>query len=44
MTQQIESTLYIDRQAQIPGGYCPRCGGELYAPSFTCLRCDGEAP
>lgn len=44
MPDEIESTLYIDIQAQIPGGFCPICGGELYAPSFACLRCDEATP
>lgn len=39
MTATIESTLYIDPQAAKPSGFCPTCGGELYAPSHLCLRC-----
>ena len=39
MTITIEPNLYIDPQAQRPGGYCERCGGELYAPSMICSRC-----
>jgi uncharacterized membrane protein YccC len=35
----IEQNLYIDPQAQAPAGYCEICGGELYAPSMLCSRC-----
>lgn len=40
MCSSIEPTLYIDPQAAIPTGFCPDCGGELYAPSQHCLRCE----
>jgi hypothetical protein len=36
----IEQTLFIDEQAQKPSGFCERCGGELYAPSYVCSRCE----
>lgn len=36
----IEQTLYIDNQAQKPACFCRRCGGERYAPSLICLRCE----
>lgn len=36
----IEQTLFIDPQAQIPAAYCPVCGGERYAPSLVCSRCE----
>ena len=36
----IESTLYIDPQAQTPAAYCPICGGALYPPGLYCLRCE----
>lgn len=39
MTVTIESALYIDPQAAKPSGFCPTCGGELYAPGNNCLRC-----
>lgn len=42
MTDMIQGTLYIDPQAQIPSGFCRRCGGELYAPSLICARCERE--
>ena len=42
MSTKIESVLYIDIQTQPPAGFCPECGGELYAPSLICLRCEGE--
>ena len=29
-----------DPQQKRAAGYCPECGGELYAPSFTCSRCE----
>ena len=41
---QVEQILYIDEQAQIPAGYCPRCHGALYAPSCICLRCGEDEP
>lgn len=40
MVTTIESTLYIDIQAQKPAAFCPRCCGERYAPSLICLRCE----
>ena len=39
MAVSIESTLYIDPQTAKPSGFCPDCGGELYAPGNDCLRC-----
>lgn len=39
MAITIESTLYIDQQAATPSGFCPNCGGEVYAPGNSCLRC-----
>ena len=42
MSTNLESVLYIDPGAQIPAGYCPECGSELYAPSLVCLRCERE--
>lgn len=42
MSTKIESVLYIDIQKQIPAGFCSHCGGELYAPSLVCLRCEGR--
>ncbi len=44
MSKSIEPTLYIDPQAQIPAGSCPRCGGEVYAPGCVCLRCQRAQP
>ena len=40
MIEEIQGTLYTDPQAQVPAGYCPRCGGAVYQPSLTCLRCE----
>lgn len=40
MSVVIEETLYFDPQAAIPAGYCPVCGGELYAIGGICLRCE----
>lgn len=40
MSTNIESTLYIDPGAQKHAGFCHRCGGEIYAPSLICLRCE----
>ena len=40
MSTKIESVLYIDDQREPPADYCPECGGELYAPSLICLRCE----
>lgn len=46
MAITIESTLYIDPQTQPAAGRCEYCGGELYAPSLICGRCErkGFAP
>ena len=35
----IEATLYIDLQAARPAAFCRVCGGELYFPGGSCLRC-----
>lgn len=40
MTITIEQALYIDPQAEVPAGCCQQCGGELYAPSLVCSRCE----
>lgn len=42
--QQIEPMLYLDPQAAIPARFCPVCGGECYAPSLVCLRCERRQP
>ncbi|HIT34249.1 MAG TPA: hypothetical protein IAC31_06460 [Candidatus Faecousia intestinigallinarum] len=44
MHQNVESTLFSDPQAVRPAGYCPLCGGALYPPSLTCLRCERRRP
>ncbi len=36
----IEPVLYLDLQAAVPGCHCDRCGGECYAPTLRCLRCE----
>ena len=41
MNRELESTLYIDPQAQPPANFCPVCGGELYLPGLHCIRCEG---
>ena len=41
MTRKIAPGLYIDPQDQIPAGFCPRCGCELYLPGLHCIRCEG---
>ena len=33
--------LFIDPQTLPPAAFCPCCGGERYAPSLRCLRCEG---
>ena len=38
--QWIEPMLYVDPQAEKPACFCPRCGGECYAPGCICLRCE----
>jgi len=35
-----ESILYFDPQSVQPAQFCPRCGGECYAPSLICIRCE----
>lgn len=42
MQNNIEPTLYIDTQAQVPADFCPRCRGALYRPGLYCLRCGDE--
>ena len=44
MENIIESTLYIDLQAQKPVAFCPVCRGELYSPDGLCLRCERRKP
>ena len=36
----MEGTLFYDPQAAVPASVCPRCGGECYAPSLVCIRCE----
>ena len=36
----IEQALYFDPQAEIPAGFCVRCGGCLYRPTLRCIRCE----
>ena len=40
----IEPILYTDPQAIPPKEFCPLCGGALYAPSLTCIRCGRDMP
>ena len=42
--KEIESGLFADPQAEKPACFCPVCGGELYLPSLTCLRCERRQP
>ncbi len=44
MENIIESTLYIDPQAQKPVGFCTVCKSELYSPEGLCLRCERRQP
>lgn len=44
MILQIEPMLYPDPQAAIPACFCSVCGGERYAPSLVCLRCERRQP
>jgi hypothetical protein len=39
MNVTIKKDYFKDPQDQIPAGYCPDCGGELYRPSCSCDRC-----
>ena len=42
--EQIMGTLFSDPQDQRPACFCPRCGGERYAPSLVCSRCERDRP
>ena len=42
--QKIQDMLFVDIQDQKPACFCPRCGGECYAPSLICGRCEGVVP
>jgi hypothetical protein len=44
MTSLTEPMLFIDIQSLPPADYCPVCGGERYAPSLICLRCERRKP
>ena len=44
MATSMEAVLYTDPQAQPPRGFCPVCGGEIYAPEGDCLRCRRRWP
>lgn len=37
----IQIKFMIDPQTLPPAAFCPICGGECYAPSLRCLRCEG---
>lgn len=39
----METTLYYDPQMAVPAAVCPNCGGECYAPSLLCIRCERSA-
>lgn len=41
--KEIEQVLYVDPQAEKAVILCPVCGGERYAPTFFCLRCERRA-
>ena len=36
----IEPMLYVDEQSLPPAARCEVCGGEVYPPTLTCLRCE----
>ena len=38
---QVTYLFLTDPQEVPPAAFCPRCGGEQYAPSLVCLRCEG---
>lgn len=40
MLPQIEPMLYPDPQKEKMFFFCSFCGGECYAPSFYCPRCE----
>ena len=40
MIRFLEPMLYIDAQAEKPVCLCEKCGGECYAPSLVCIRCE----
>ena len=42
MKVTIEPMLYFDLQDRKPDCYCDRCGGERYAPSLICSRCERD--
>ena len=44
MVISTEAILYTDPQAQTPHGFCPVCGGEIYAADGICLRCRRRWP
>ena len=39
----MEEILFLDPQAAIPACFCPQCGGECYAPTLACNRCERRA-
>ena len=41
MNRDVVPNLYMDIQDQPAADFCPLCGGELYLPGLTCLRCEG---
>ena len=36
----MESVLFYDPQAEVPGCFCPVCGSECYRPGLNCIRCE----
>lgn len=44
MMTVIEPVLFVDEQSLPPGAFCETCRGELYPPTFTCLRCERRKP
>ena len=42
--EQIKSSLFTDPQEEHPAAFCEICGGALYLPSLTCIRCERRQP
>ena len=41
---KIKGTLFTDPQEEPIAAFCEVCGGALYLPSLTCIRCERRAP
>lgn len=40
----VEQQMYFDPQQEKGQAFCPVCGGAVYPPGYSCIRCGREEP